>query len=113
MAKGVERRHSYVDGTLWLRDVMAAHGDGGDLWMTEVGASTCSGSVVCVSEATQARYVAEFMQIAQSWPFVRAVVIYSLRDDSSSTDPAGRYGLLRHDLRPKPAWDAFRNALLG
>jgi hypothetical protein len=110
-----DAKHSFIDGTLWLREIMAAHGDaGGELWITEVGASTCSGDAVCVSERTQARFVRDYLGVAAAWPFVRAVVIYSLRDDgSSATDPSGSYGLLRRDLRPKPAWNAFRSALRG
>jgi hypothetical protein len=108
-------RHSFVDGTLWLRSIMAAHGDvAGEMWITEVGASTCSGDAVCVSEGTQAHFVRDYLGVASAWPFVRAVVIYSLRDDGSApSDPTGGYGLLRHDLRPKPAWRAFRRALRG
>ena len=109
---GANRKTSFVDGTEWIREVMAAHGDGGELWMTEIGSSTCRGREVCVDEATQARHVRDFLDIAAGWSFVRAVVVYSLRDSRGpSTTPAGRFGLLRSDLRPKPAWSEFRRAL--
>jgi hypothetical protein len=102
-----------VDGTRWLRDTIASRGDPNpQLWITEVGATTCTGLKVCVDERKQARQIQDFIDIAAGWPYVRAVVIYSLRDNAGSAgDPAGRFGLLRRDLSPKPAWAAFQAAL--
>jgi hypothetical protein len=106
------RRASLVDGTQWLREVMAARGDSGDLWITEAGASTCVGGPTCVDEATQAEHVRALIETAAGWPFVRAVVVYSLRDNPTPPNVAsGRFGLLHYDMRPKPAFAAFREAL--
>jgi hypothetical protein len=107
---GVKR--SFVDGTAWIRDVMAAHGDGGELWATEAGASTCVGAPTCVDEATQADHVRGYLQTAAGMPFLRAMIVYALRDNPTPPSrPSGRFGLLRYDLRPKPAFAAFREAL--
>jgi hypothetical protein len=105
-------KKSFPDGTNRLRQVMAEQGDTGDLWITEVGASTCAGAPTCVDEATQADHVRGFLELAAAMPFARAVVVYSLRDDASpATRPSGRFGLLRYDLSPKPAFAAFREAV--
>jgi polysaccharide biosynthesis protein PslG len=109
------RAWSPIAGTEWLHEVMAAHGDArGELWATEAGVSTCSSGARCVDERTQADYVAGYLTLARRLPYLRAMVIYSLRDNGTDpTDPEDRFGLVRFDLRPKPALAAFRAAAAG
>jgi hypothetical protein len=105
-------KRSFVDGTAWMRNVMAAHEDGSELWATEAGASTCAGGPPCVDEATQADHVRGYLQTAAGMSYLRSVIVYSLRDSRTpASQPSGRFGLLRYDLRPKPAFAAFREAL--
>ena len=105
---------SFVGGTAWLHDVMLAHGDPrGELWATEAGASTCSTAfdAGCVSESVQASNVGAYLRVARRFPYLRAIVIYNLRDKGA--DPRNRehrFGIVRRDLRPKPALGAFREA---
>ena len=108
------RQYSLTAGTAWLHDIMLSGGDeSGTLWATEAGASTCAvGSHHdCVSEAEQARQVGNYVRMARAFPYVRAMVIYNLRD--KGTDPANieqGYGIVRRDLSPKPAYRAFKRA---
>jgi hypothetical protein len=103
---------SYPDGTAWLHDIAIAHGDAtGDLWATEAGASSCVNPGVsgCVSELAQASAVAGYLRVGRAFPYLHAVVIYNLRDKGTDArNPENRYGIVRSDLRPKPAFRAFR-----
>jgi hypothetical protein len=105
---------SLIDGTAWLHDVMGAHGDArGELWATEAGASTCDRAfdAGCVSEATQAADIGSYLRVARRFPYLRALVIYSLRDQGTdSRNREDRFGIVRRDLSPKPALSAFREA---
>jgi polysaccharide biosynthesis protein PslG len=93
---------------------LAAHGDGDKpLWVTEIGWSTCSGTSGCVTEATQAQYLNEFLHDAETtWrSYVRAVFVYDLRDiaPSPAEDREAWFGLLRPDLSRKPAWTVLHD----
>lgn len=92
---------------------LAAHGDGGKpLWVTEIGWSTCTGASGCVSEAEQASYLKEFLDLAlTAWrSYVRAVFVFDLRDagPAADDDREAWFGLLRPDLSRKPAWWVLR-----
>jgi polysaccharide biosynthesis protein PslG len=105
-------RWSFIEGTAWLHDIMVSHGDADtDLWATEAGVSTCSPVFDdgCVSEAVQAIQVASYLRVARRFPYLRAMLIYNLRDKGTSRrDREDRFGLVRRDLSPKPALGAFR-----
>ncbi len=103
---------SLIGGTQWLHDIMLAHGDEeGILWATEAGASTCATHEQCVSERVQAQRIASYLRVARRFPYVRAMVIYNLRDKGTDrSDIEQGYGLVRRDLRPKPAYRAFARA---
>jgi polysaccharide biosynthesis protein PslG len=108
------RKYTFLTGVPAMHDVLRAHGDGGkQLWLTEVGFSTCGdGDRWCVSEQQQAQYTKDTLRIARGWPFVKAAVIYNLRNKGS--DPRGRedqFGLVHRDFTPKPAYAAFKEAL--
>ena len=107
-------QRSVIAGTGWLHGIMQRAGDDrAVLWATEAGASTCSPQLnaECVSEEEQAKRIAGYIEALRRFPFVRALVIYNLRD--KGTDPANGedgFGLVRRDLSPKPAFEAFRVA---
>jgi hypothetical protein len=98
---------------------MAAHGDARKpIWMTELGWSTTT--AVCdtgrfagqkaggVSEADQASYLAQGFHCTRLAKYVTRDIVFRLRDDTAETS-AAKYGLLRADGSPKPAWDALRS----
>jgi hypothetical protein len=54
------------------------------------------------------------VRLAKSTPIIGALFWYTDRDVSSSPSYAGYfYGLRRFDGTPKPAYDAFRQAIAG
>ena len=106
----------YQRGTAWLRQIMVDHGDSAKtLWITEVGFPTCTpGSHAwCQTLDKQAEYEVDALRIArEKWPFVRAVLIYNLRN--KGTDPdyyEHQMGLLHNDWSPKPAYGAVQSEL--
>jgi polysaccharide biosynthesis protein PslG len=105
---------SFLEGTEWLHQVMADHGDpSGQLWATEAGVSTCSPAFdsACVSEPMQALYVGSYLRLARDFPYLRAMVIYNLRDKGTNArSREDGFGIVRRDLSPKPALGAFREA---
>lgn len=101
---------SLIAGTTWLHDIMVAHGDKqGLLWATEAGASTCATHPECVDEREQALRIGSYVRVARRFPYVRAMVIYNLRDKGTNRDDIEQgYGLVRRDLSPKPALRSFK-----
>ena len=108
------RRYTFVTGVPHMHRVMSAHGDGHkQLWLTEFGWSTCgAGDRWCVSEQQQADFVRNGLRIVRGWPFVRAAIVYNLRNKGSEpTDREHQFGLVRRDFSPKPGYVAFQEAL--
>ena len=111
------RAYSYVLGVPWIREIMEAHGDGSKrMWFTELGWSSCAPggiSIWCVTEETQARYIADaFRIIRDRWDFVEAVSVYNLRNKGTNPDDREtQMGMLHRDFSPKPAYNAFRNVI--
>jgi hypothetical protein len=94
-----------------IRRTLAAHGDAGKpFWATEIGWSTCPDHPDCVTEAQQAAYLRSFFSLVRTrWRYVRAVVIYHLRDhEGDDDDKEAFFGLIRADRTPKPAWRVLR-----
>lgn len=96
--------------------VMARHGDGRKgVWMTELGWSTAGARCDVgrwagqkaggVSEATQARYLTRAFHCLSRVPYLKAGIVFSLRD-GRSTVPAERFGLLRAGGSSKPGFAA-------
>jgi len=105
---------TFRQGVAWIRELMVANGDGAKgLWLTELGWSTCTANNGwCVPEAKQAEYVADSVRIAREWSYVKAMVVYNLRDKSSNPGSReGQFGLVRRDFTPKPAYAALAGAL--
>lgn len=108
------RHKSFVRGIPLVRRVLLRNGDAEPLWLTEIGWSSCTvrnhpePGENCVSETTQARYLALAYALMQRWSYVDVGIWFKL--ENSGTDPSDRiqnYGLVREDGSPKPAYSAF------
>jgi hypothetical protein len=94
-----------------IRDNYRAVGIDKPFWITEMGWSTCTDTTWCVSESNQATYTTQLFNMVktQMSDFVQAVFLYDYDDVcGNDADPECRYGLLRRDHTPKPAWAALK-----
>ncbi len=103
-------RYTFLAGLQLVRQAQLAHGDTSSIWATEFGWSTCAGgSTWCVNEAQQAAYTPKAFAMLSSMPYVKAGIVYNLRD--KGTDPVGiesNYGLINRDYTPKPAYASLK-----
>lgn len=93
-----------------VRRLMVARGDRLPMWFTEMGWSTSSGPCG-VSEAQQADRLATAASLMKQDAYVRAAMIYNLRNNYWNADRdtlEARYGLMTTGFRPKPAFAVFR-----
>jgi polysaccharide biosynthesis protein PslG len=87
------------------------------LWLTEYGAPSmpvASGYGPPLTEWQQARRLRLAFALASRWPWVANLTWYEYRDGCS--DPANaecNFGLVHHDLTPKPAYAALREVVAG
>ena len=118
-----ERRDN---GTIYLLDhlravrrLMVERGDGHKpIWATEFG-WTSYGSTPStpswargVDEATQADFLVRALRyLASEHPYVTHAFWYTERNRTSGNARLDNYGLLRHDLTPKPAYHALAQML--
>jgi hypothetical protein len=111
------RKWTFLTGPLWIRDILRENGDGDKgVWFTEFGFSSCKpgGDRWCVDQAQQAEYVKDSFRIARTFSFVKAALVYNLRNKGSvATDREDQFGLLNRDFSPKPAYAAFKQAMAG
>ena len=104
-----------------VHDVMVANGDGAkSIYLSEFGwsttSSTCSGGTSAgkkpggVSEQTQATYLQQaYHCLAQpQYSYVAAAMWFDMVDFAPQNVFYNRYGLLSTALKPKPAFNAFR-----
>jgi hypothetical protein len=70
------------------------------LWLTETGWNTAD-----MSEEAQASYVEQVLAGAEAEAWRERVFFSQFVDEPDSPDA---WGVLRMDLRPKPAYDAYR-----
>jgi hypothetical protein len=113
------------DGTMWtlthvraVHELMVARGDGAKtIWFTELGWSTHATAAGApswergVSEATQAAYLVQTVNLVRSqFPYVARMYWYNERDLPTGGVQVQHYGLLRADLTPKPAMTALATA---
>ena len=108
------RRHKdlFERHTRAVHRAMLAAGDFSGLWLTEFGYSICPTRPFCVGERRQARTLVACLRAAAHWRYVRGLTSYSLRD--AGEDPNrwdNRFGLLRRDFSPRPAYFAVGSAL--
>jgi hypothetical protein len=118
--------HTYQTGrpdAVWYRERLAAilrvmerFGDHQkSVWITETGYGSLAAPAAAssfVDEQTQADAVRLIYETTSTFPQVERVFWWSLRDyhaDASATNDAmeAHYGLVRADLRPKPAYRAY------
>jgi hypothetical protein len=111
---------AYITHTPTLHGLMAAHGDGSKpIWWTEFGWSTNSGGTdqynTGVTPQQQGDYFVQSLQLlGADYPYVTRVFWYDARDDSSdATDHNSNFGLLDHNLSPKPSYTIISNFLKG
>ena len=104
-----------------VREVMVENGDSGKpILMTELGWSTATG--LCartkkaglknagVSEAQQAANLSLAYRCMANYPYMLAGMWFNYRDISNQDVELSRYGLVRHDFSPKPAFLAMQEA---
>jgi polysaccharide biosynthesis protein PslG len=92
-----------------MHDVMV---DGGDprkrIWITECGAPTGT-AAVAVSNAAQADTIRIVLRAARDVSWLGPAFVYSIRDSGTdASDPEQNFGILRHDLSPKPSYSVVR-----
>ena len=103
-----------------VRNLMVARGDAGkQLWATEFGWSAHANTGFeaswdrGVSEATQADYLVRAVKwFGSKHPYVTNVFWYNERNKATGDIHEDNFGLLRHDLSPKPAYHALKNLLV-
>lgn len=99
-------KYDLVLGLDQVRETMLARGDRSPVWVTELGWTTCTlgADRWCVTEAQQARYVADALRLLAGYDWVRSVLVYNLVDkgtDVSYTED--NFGLVTRSYRAKPA----------
>ncbi|HWG94905.1 MAG TPA: cellulase family glycosylhydrolase, partial [Mycobacteriales bacterium] len=107
-------KYDYVLGLEAVRRAMTAAGDTSPVWVTEVGWTSCTVGADrwCVTREQQAAFTEALLPLtAERFPWVRAVLVYGLRDKGrDATYTEDNFGLIDRDNRPKPAWDAAARA---
>jgi hypothetical protein len=105
-------KYTFLPGIESMKAAQVAAGDTAPIWITEFGWSTCTGNGWCVDELKQAAYLAEGLEILAGIPYVKAAIIYNLRNNGTSTaDLESNWGVLRRDFTPKPALAAVTRIL--
>jgi len=94
-----------------LHAVMADHDDGDTrIWATEFGAPTGSGED-SVSPDEQAEILRDGINEQRRLPFVDKLFVYSLVDrGNAAADREQNFGIVDHDLDPKPAMAVVQRA---
>ena len=103
--------HSFVRNINAVQSIMSSNGDGSKpLWLTEVGWP--SGGNNGVSEAQQAAYLTNAVSIAFA-NGVEKFFAYELKaPETDASDPESFFGILHSDYSFKPAYLAYRDAIV-
>jgi hypothetical protein len=101
--------HSFIGGIEKLHLFQQANGDGTPEWVTAfgwpVGANT---------EQQQAEYVEKAFGLLNTLPYVGGATLYQLRDmGTDPSNPEDNFGLLHQNFAARPAYTAFKNAMLA
>jgi polysaccharide biosynthesis protein PslG len=119
------------DGTMWtlthvaaVHSLMAKNGDGDKpVWFTEFGWSSHDNGGIDftsgadnwlhgVSKETQADYLVRAIKLVRDqYPYVTHMFWYSERDVDTSNIQNANYGLMTHDLTPKPVYYKLQSFL--
>ncbi len=96
-----------------IRARLIAKGINKDFWITELGNPTNCTSGSGHTEAEQAEYLQEYVDLCKGYGYVRAYIHYCYPDfGSSPADCEQHFGVVRYDGSHKPAFDVLRrNAL--
>ena len=108
-----KRRSIFRGGIRRIHQTMLSAGDPGGVWLTEFGFPTCPATPYCVPEAKRARWIARGFHLAASIPYVRAAILFSIRDIGNTLDWNDRFGLLSRDFRPRPSYATVRHLFRG
>jgi hypothetical protein len=87
---------------------MLAAGDPGGIWLTEFGYPVCPATPYCVSKQRQSRWLVASLRAAARLRYVRAAIIYSLRDAGIGSDWNFRFGLLDRNFHHRPSFTAVQ-----
>jgi hypothetical protein len=116
------------DGKTWwftragaIHDLMVANGDGDKkIWFTEFGWSSHANTSslpnwqLGVTDAQQGDYLVRAIEYATAhYPYVTNMFWYDERNQSGTDIQNANFGLLTHDLAPKPAYYALQAYLTG
>ncbi|MCW2991549.1 MAG: glycoside hydrolase family 5 protein [Solirubrobacterales bacterium] len=94
-----------------IRAVQLAHGDHRPVWVTEFGwtscfpAATSEGEHKCVTRKQQARDLGDIFRALRGTSWVRAAIVYKLRDTATE-----HFGVLSSGGARKPAFATLRQA---
>jgi hypothetical protein len=94
-----------------IRAVQLKHGDHRPLWLTEFGWTSCfpaaksEGEHTCVTAQQQARDLGDVLRALRAKRWVRAAIVYKLRDG-----PSEHFGVLTAGGARKPAFALLRQA---
>jgi hypothetical protein len=105
--------HSFLGGIEALHRFQLANGDTTPEWVTEFGwpVGTSPGAN---TESQQAQYVEEAFGLLNALPYVQGATVYQLRDMGvDPSNPEDNFGLLHQDFSPRPAYAAFKAAMLA
>lgn len=119
-AKGIKGHYDglaihYYDLTLAsiraIHDTQRQHNDRKPLWLTEFGWTSCypaartEGEHACVTAKQQGLDLGDVFRALRGHSFIRAAVVYKLRDQSNE-----HFGVLRTDGSRKPSFAILRRA---
>lgn len=100
---------SFAAGVQHMRDVMVAHGDAATgMWFTEFGWSSTNAWGGAGSEAAQATFLTEALQLIKGWDFVDGAIAYRLFDGQGE-----EFGMRHADGSLKAAGMALRDFMAG
>lgn len=106
------RDHTPEDWAAWMKEVehnlKQLAGQPVPFYITEMGWPSYTGACG-ISPDEQGRFLARMFLLARTLPFIRGIWWYDLKNDGA--DPNNRednFGLLDHDMTPKPAYEALK-----
>lgn len=105
---------NWMMNTQQLHDFMVTQGDGGkQIWATEFGFPTNTGANG-VSEAVQAKFIANGAKVWASFPWAGPILFYSYQDLAPlDSNPEDNFGLVRFDGTAKPALAVVTGIMTG
>jgi hypothetical protein len=102
---------SFASGLPWVHNLMQQQGDGNKpIWVTEFGFSDCTAaSALCVSDASQATYMAGSYRLLSHLPYVAVALGYNVRDTQNApSDWNYNFGFVHADWSTKPVFTTLQ-----